>query len=136
MLFARQFFGFVAYAATIIALPLIIISAASHLASDVQQHMALSGAVKPRSRVDAGLQAQARAANWQAGSTTTSTVIPPTPELSAVLLAKGIDEAEAPSVTAMPAARVAGWIKRAKPQRPPMSESPGRIIERSLSANF
>jgi hypothetical protein len=136
MLFARQFLGFIAYVATIIALPLIIISVASHLASDVQQHMSLSGAVNPRSRVDVGLQAQARAASWQAGSPTTSAVKPPTPEVSAVLLAKGIDEAEASSVTTTPAARVVGWIKRAKPQPQLTSESPGRIIERSLSANF
>jgi hypothetical protein len=138
MLFVRQFFGFIAYAATIIALPLITISVAAQLTSEVQRHIVQSGAMKPPSRVDVGLQAQARAANWQAGSPTTSTVIPPTPELSAALLAQGMDDAEANehSVTATTVARVAGWIKRAKPQPLLTSDSPGRIIERSLRADF
>ena len=138
MLFVRQFTGFIAYVATIILLPLVIISAASYLTSEVQQHLVQSATMKPPSRAEVGLQAQARAANWQAGSLPKSTVIPSEPELPAALLAKGMDEADAhaPSVTPTTVARVAGWTKRAKPQPALKSESPGAIVERSLRADF
>ena len=107
MLFVRQLMGFfIAYVAAIILLPLVIISAASYFTSEVQQHLALSAAMKPPSR--------------------------------AVAEPKLMDEAEAhaPSVKPATVARAAGWIKRANPQPALKSDSPGRIVERSLRADF
>lgn len=118
------------------------------------------------SRVEAGLEAHARSAEWQPSSYVVEIRAVAAPQLSAVALARKMDDAERlpaippqmsatlptrrhPIIKTRVAARVAGWVRRAKPAPKTMvarqeiqettefyDETPARIIERSLRADF
>ncbi|AGK58241.1 hypothetical protein HYPDE_32843 [Hyphomicrobium denitrificans 1NES1] len=105
---------------------------------------------QPVSRVERGLEAQARVKEWQpVGHVIELRAAPPPPEASAVALASGMDEAEdadlpkprpspAPGVKPVKP-RVAGWIRRAvrvSPPRNAVAESTARIIQRHLRAEM
>lgn len=109
--------------------------------------LALYGnSVPTPSRVDRGLEAQARTASWQPSHYVTETRALNPPDISAVALARSIDAAESkPSPPAAPKsdvskARVAGWVKRsdrvARDDTLAEADCPARIIERSLKAEM
>ena len=106
------------------------------------------------SRVESGLEAQARVAEWQPVSYVIETRAVEKPDVSAVALARAIDVAEDVSlpppppkpvlakpmrIKAVPVKpRFAGWVKRIKPSSEKMrfAESAARIIERSLKSEL
>jgi hypothetical protein len=113
----------------------------------------------PISRVERGLEVQARAAAWQPARYRVEARALSSPDMSAPQLAALMDAAERASLPApvapiartrpvddqppvpqvhTPRPRVAGWIKRARPNRPDehVAESTARIIERSLKAEI
>lgn len=109
---------------------------------------------QPVSRVERGLEAQARGTDWQPVSHVVELRAVPVSEASAVALASGMDMAEdadlpkpqvrpsspAPAPTAKPVKpRVAGWIRRAVLMPVPPSdvaESTGHLIQRHLRAEM
>jgi len=108
--------------------------------------------VPKSSRVDRGLEAQARTAAWQPSHYVVETRALNAPDISVAALARSIDAAEssssAPAAPKSPVApksevskaRVAGWVKRAdRPARDNTladADCPARIIERSLKAEI
>lgn len=109
------------------------------------------------SRVESGLEAQARVAGWQPVSYVIETRAVERPDVSAVALAKAMDVAEDVSLPpppkpvrakALPAKvpirtlpvkpRVAGWIRRIGPASADrmFAESTARIIERNLKSEL
>jgi hypothetical protein len=108
------------------------------------------------SRVESGLEAQARVAEWQPASYVIETRAVERPDVSAVALARAMDVAEdvslpppkAVGARALPAKvpmaalpikpRVAGWIRRIKLSSSDrtFAESTARIIERSLKSEL
>jgi hypothetical protein len=119
------------------------------MARNAAYALVLDGTSIPlRSRVDRGLEAQARTATWQPSHYVIETRALKPPDISAVALAHSLDVAEskpspppaAPKSEA-PKARVAGWVKRArraarKDDSLADADSPARIIERSLKAEI
>jgi len=109
------------------------------------------------SRVESGLEAQARVAEWQPASYVIETRAVERPDVSAVALARAMDVAEDVSLPPPPKAvgaralpakvpmaalpikpRVAGWIRRIKLSSADrtFAESTARIIERSLKSEL
>jgi hypothetical protein len=110
---------------------------------------------QPASRVERGLEAQARVTEWQPVQPVSHVVelraAPPSSQASAVVLASEMDAAEdadlskpqprsspAPSVKPVKP-RVAGWIRRAVRMSPPrnaVAESTADLIQRHLRAEM
>jgi hypothetical protein len=104
------------------------------------------------SRVERGLETQARVTEWQPVSHVIEMRAISSPEVSATALASAMDAAEGadlprmkrPPVRGTPKARpvkprVAGWIRRVapvSPRRSDFAESTARIIERQLRAEM
>ena len=137
-------FGFVLYFLFIGGLSLAVVNLTSRVAGSVFQALAVEkSATSQSSRVKSGLEAQDRAAEWQAAGYVLER--PPVPDVSAALLAKGMDAAEnhplppGANSNALPVGpRVAGWTKliKAKVATSVADESSGRIILRSLRAEM
>lgn len=114
------------------------------------------------SRVETGLEAHARSAEWQASSYVIEVRAVTAPQISAAALAREMDGAEKLSMIPLQRsitlrakrhpivkARVAGWVKRVKPApktriarqeiretKEIHDETPAQIIERSLRADL
>ena len=137
-------FGFVLYFLFIGGLSLAAINLTSRVAGSVFQALAVEkSATSQSSRVKSGLEAQDRAAEWQAAGYVLER--PPVPDVPAAALAKAMDAAEnyplPPDVksNALPVGpRVAGWTKRIKAKTATSfaDDSSGRIILRSLRAEM
>ena len=163
VMFQRPSLGLVLYLVAMAGLSLAVIGLVEMMARQVFASLAFmqSDEGPASSRVEAGLEAHARSAEWQPSSYVVEIRAVAAPPLSAGALARGMDNAERLpmlppqghavfSATQRPIvkARVAGWVKRVKPAPNTMTarqeiqetkgindETPTRIIERSLRAD-
>lgn len=165
-MFQRPSPGLVLYLITMAGLSLTTIGLVEMMARQAFASLAVmqSDEGSPSSRVEVGLEAHARSAEWQPTSYVVEMRAVAPPQLSAGALARGMDDAERlplppghampsakrhPVVKARVAVRVAGWVKRMKPAPKTMTarkeiqetkgnydETPARIIERSLMAGL
>jgi hypothetical protein len=136
-------FGFVLYILFIGGLSLAVVNVTARVASSAIAGLIVEKSTPNTSRVTTGLEAQERAAGWQSAGYILE--MPTVPDVSAALLAKGMDAAEnhplppGANSNALPVGpRVAGWTKRikAKVATSVADESSGRVILRSLRAEM
>ena len=168
VMFQRPSPGLVLYLVAMAGLSLAVIGLVEMMARQAFASLAVmqSDEGSASSRVEVGLEAHARSAEWQPTSYVVEIRAVAPPQLSAGALARGMDYAERlplppppghampsgkrhPVVKARVAVRVAGWVKRMKPAPKTMTarkeiqetkgnydETPARIIERSLMAGL
>ena len=156
----RSSIGLFGYTSAMFIVAIAIVVSAKVFARDALAALAFQ--IKPQpgtpSRVEVGLQTQARSAEWQLANYTLETRVMAAPELSAGQLAAAIDDAESiePPRRTVPVRtqRFAGWKKRLHPvarishnkRRIVVGSKnrfvrvadlgPARLIERSLKSEF
>jgi hypothetical protein len=140
--------GLLFYVASVAGVATLATELGAALLRNAAATLALDGASAPTpSRVDRGLEAQARTAAWQPAHYTVEARALKPPDISVVALAASIDAAESKpsspasaSKAALPKARVAGWVKWAGGEEgdDTMADAdcPARIVERSLKAEM
>lgn len=161
---SRSIIGLLLYASLIVGVSALIVSLGARGARTAAEVLAFEDeADPPTSRVERGLERQARVTEWQPTSHVIETRAIEPPEISAAILAIAMDEAEdadlpptrmeaqpsaelqaqpspKPKLKAKPGKpRVAGWIRRAPrtvATRHGAGESTGRIIQRHLLAQM
>ena len=143
----RPVTGLLVYVVSVAGVATLVTELGESMVRHAAYALALDGTSVPRSRVDRGLEAQARIAAWQPSHYVVETRALKSPDISAVALAHSLDVAESkpappPAAKAkIPKARVAGWVKRARraargDDTLADAECPARIIERSLKAEI
>lgn len=152
----RPTFGLFLYVASMTVFVVAAVESSAILARRAAAALAfVQGDDSTTSRVESGLEAQARVAEWQPASYVIETRAVERPDVSAVALARAMDAAEdvalppskRVSAKALPEKvpmkvlpvkpRVAGWIRRIKPSSGDRyAESTARIIERSLKSEL
>lgn len=140
--------GLLFYVASVAGVATLATELGAALLRNAAEALALDGASAPTpSRVDRGLEAQARTAAWQPAHYAVEARALKPPDISVVALAASIDAAESkpssPAATpkaGLPKARVAGWVKWAGGEEgdDTMADTdcPARIVERSLKAEM